>query len=297
MPLRYWDLITQAIKDGTCVPFLGAGASTGYKFGGADVPGVPLARGFVKEFNNASGLNGTGPGDFIAAAEELVYRSGGSRDKLERIVRDEIAKVWQPRPIHTALAQLPNIRHMITTNYDQFIERALGIQHRSVIMHCHDKNNPNTAKFRSRPTPGGNDVLLHKMHGTVENPSTLIATRSDYIRYLADLNHPERGMPDYFLKEVLPHNTLLFLGYSLSDWNFLVIWEGVLASYHAVGTAIKSYAVMHDCSEMEEDYLRDRQVKVIKADLCEVASELAKSFDLSIPDLGIQSSREKGGAA
>ncbi len=115
----------------------------------------------------------------------------------------------------------------------------------------------------------------------------MVITQSDYIRYLANLNDPDRGMPEFFRKVIIPDFNLLFLGYSLEDWNFRVIWEGVLANYRDAGMDLKSYALVRNSSDFQREFWSDRKVKLIDCDLTDFARKLASEFNLEIPQLGI----------
>ena len=113
-------------------------------------------------------------------------------------------------------------------------------------------------------------------------------TQSDYIRYLANLNDLDRGMPEYFRKMMIPQMALLFLGYSLEDWNFRVIWEGVLSSHQMHGVQKISYAVVKQPSDFQKMFWFSRKVKILDGDLTEFAVKLAERFQLEIPQLGIR---------
>ena len=135
------------------------------------------------------------------------------------------------------------------------------------------------------------------MHGTVEKPRSMVITQTDYIHYLANLNDPDRGMPEFFRKTVIPDFNLLFLGYSLEDWDFRVIWEGVLANYRDAAVDLKSYALLKNPSDFQREFWMERKVKLIDVDLTEFAICLAREFNLEIPQLGILKSdpAQKGG--
>ena len=92
-------------------------------------------------------------------------------------------------------------------------------------------------------------------------------------------------MPVYFRQTVLPQRTVLFLGYSLEDWNFRVIWEGVLSDY---GNKTDSYALVKSSSEFQKYFWAKRNIKIIDLDLTDFAIKLAGHFDLEIPQLGIK---------
>lgn len=220
-------------------------------------------------------------------AEYFLYTHSGDREELEKAVRKEIQIACEPRPIHTVLAQLEPVRLIITSNYDTLMEQELNKYNRLLTRHVYNAANPRTGHFDHSPFLEENEVLLHKMHGTVEEPGSLVITQSDYIRYLANLHDVDRGMPEYFRKTMLPHFTLLFLGYSLEDWNFHVIWDGVLSGYASQHLRRNAYALVKDPSHMQVKYWARRNVDVFDQDLTEFAVQLAEHFNLEIPLRGI----------
>lgn len=66
-----------------------------------------------------------------------------------------------------------------------------------------------------------------------------LAKKCDYVNGRA-LGLAE--VAEYFWKMMIPQRTLLFLGYSLADWNFQVIWEGVLAALKDQDRNVRSRA-------------------------------------------------------
>ncbi len=110
------DLIIDAIRSKRCLPFLGAGASASYLHDGVVVPGIPLG-GRLGEMiaQQCQYCNGS-TYDLPVVAEYYVYRKNGRREELETPLCDQITRVTQPRPIHTALAQLHQVRFIITSN-------------------------------------------------------------------------------------------------------------------------------------------------------------------------------------
>jgi hypothetical protein len=281
------EAIIEAIRDGQCLPFLGAGASAGYSVNGSDVRGIPLGSMLGEKIAAACDYSNGATYDLARIAEYFVFRKSGRRDELENLIKTEIRGVTQPRPIHTALAQLSQVYWVITSNYDELLEMELNRYGRDVTKHFYDMQNPKTAHFRGSIRPKPPSIVLHKMHGTVEQPKSMVITQSDYVHYLTNLNDPDRGMPEFFRKTIIPECNLLFLGYSLEDWDFRVIWEGVLANYRDAGTDLKSYALLKNPSEFQREFWSDRKIKLIDCDLSEFARRLAHEFNLEIPQLGI----------
>lgn len=293
------ELIIDAIKAKRCLPFLGAGASAGYTVEGREVPGIPLGGKLGETIAAACDYRNGSTYDLARVAEYFVFKKSGRRDELEKLIKDEIRQITQPRPIHTALAQLPHIRFILTSNYDELLETELNRYGRDLTKHFYDLQNPKTGHFRGSMLSEPPSIVLHKMHGTVEQPRSMVVTQTDYIRYLANLSDPDRGMPEFFRKTVIPEFNLLFLGYSLEDWNFRVIWEGVLANYRDAAQDLKSYALLRNPSEFQREFWSERKVKLIDCDLTEFARARAQEFNLEIPQLGIAKAPAtgQGGAA
>lgn len=293
--------VMDAIKGKRCLPFLGEGASAGYSVGGREVPGIPRGGKLGEKIANACGYTNGSTYDLARVAEYFVYSKNGNRDDLEELISTEIAQVNQPRPLQTALAQLEEVRFVITSNYDNLLESELRRYQRKLTKHYYDLQNPKTGHFNVNPFIKPPEIVLHKMNGTVEHPRSMVITQSDYIRYLANLNDPDRGMPEFFRKTIIPSFNLLFLGYSLEDWNFQVIWEGVLANYRDAGTQLESYAILKlPADPQTAGFLRTfwtrRNITLIDCDLTEFAVELAKAFKLDLPQLDIlKGEQAKGG--
>lgn len=283
--------IFKAIEAGKCLAFLGAGASMGYQLAdGTSVPGLPSGSDLAKDLAaKCQYVNGHGY-DLDKVAEHFLFRNNGDRIELETLLRGEISRIWEPRPIHTALAQLPNLRVVLTSNYDTLLETALTQHQRPITKNVYHPDSPKNAHFNGTIffEESSREVILHKMHGSIETPGSLVITRSDYVRYLANMYDADRGMPEYFYKTMIPACTLLFLGYSLQDWNFMVIWEGVLAKYRNTGVKRKSFALVRGSTEFDSNYWLERNIKLINKDLTQFAAELAARFNLDIPQLGIK---------
>lgn len=287
------QLILNAIQSGNCLPFLGAGASVSFKKGdGQEEAGLPTGGYLAKLLANKCGYrNGNNP-DLLKVAEYFVYTHSGNREPLERSIQEIIQIPCTPRPIHTVLSQLSQIKIAITSNYDTMLEQELARYGRYLRKHVYNPQNPRNAHFAAPFKLNDKDIVLHKMHGSIDDPQSIIITESDYIQYLTNLNDLDRGMPSYF-RNWIPQFTLLFLGYSLGDWNFRVIWEGVLANYAVRNVKIESYALVKNPSNFQIKYWARRNVSILDQDLTEFAVKLAEHFDLEIPQLGIIRKQEQ----
>jgi len=280
-------IIINAIESGKCLAFLGAGACTSFKNHlKTDIPGLPtggkLGEALAKkcQYSNGKDYN------LLKVAEYFLYSHGGDREPLEKAIRDEIQIPCTPRPIHTVLAQLEQLKIVITTNYDTIMENELN-KYRQLTWHYYNRCDNRTGIFNHSPEIEENEVVLYKMHGTVDKPESMVITESDYISYLTHLYDMERGMPDFFRKTWIPYCNLIFLGYSLNDWNFRVIWEGVLSDYRRYNPHKKAFALVKDATSFQKEHWRDRNIRVFEHDLTDFAVRLARHFNLEIPQMDI----------
>lgn len=281
------DRIFNAIESNKCLAFLGAGASMGYPQGQGFVDGLPSGAVLAERLAQKCGyVNGKALG-LAEVAEYFIFKQNGHRDLLEKFLQNEFSRITQPRPIHTAIAQLQQIKIILTSNYDLLLEKELIERQRIITKSVYNRTDTRNAHFMGPVDFDANDVVLHKMHGSIDQPNSMVITRSDYVRYLATLIHPDVGMPEYFWKMMIPQRTLLFLGYSLADWNFQVIWEGVLAALKTAGRAPSSYAIVKEADDFQKAYWMQRNIQLITCDLTEFAVALAGRFNLAISQLGI----------
>ncbi len=147
-----------------------------------------------------------GKRDYLLASELLQQHLQEAWDTL---VTDEFTQMAQPSALHEALIALDQ-RLIFTTNFDKLVEscwvsRIGASTHLSTVISRIDDSS-----FRILKDHSGK--YLVKIHGTVDDPSTMIFSRSEYIR-LAFGN----VMYSSFLEVTLLTYTFLFVGFSMED--------------------------------------------------------------------------------
>jgi hypothetical protein len=178
----------------------------------------------------------------------------GGEGPLFDELHDLFAQDYRPTEVHDFLAGVPGelrqhgmtVRSplIVTTNYDDLMERALHERGEEFDLLVYMANGPHEGLFCHR-TPGGTlkplshpDDLAHsddpageihpgrrtvmlKLHGFAdpEHPSddSYVITEDHYIEYLARIDLDSK-LPQTVLG-VLRNSHLLFLGYGLRDWN------------------------------------------------------------------------------
>ena len=154
-------------------------------------------------------------------------------------------------PSHAALVRL-DLPLLFTTNYDELIEAAYheaGQQLRVTISEEQFK-----ARRAERP-----DRHLVKLHGSIEQPDSIVLTRSDYAQARVD-----RKEMLGFLRTEMAETSFLFVGFSLSDPNFNLLHDDIRLVYGMNVPA--SYAVQGRRNPVKDRYLRSLDVNTIWLD-------------------------------
>src|SRR5262249_7323731 len=132
---------------------------------------------------------------------------------------------------------------IVTTNYDDALERALGEQDEDfdVIAYVANRDGQSTSQRFIHIPPGGEPILLErprgyleadpdrrtvilKIHGTLvggdRDLTSFVIAEEEYVDYLTVNTWDAIPAP---LVARLSRSHLLFLGYSMRDWNLLVV--------------------------------------------------------------------------
>jgi hypothetical protein len=229
--------IVDAAKSDQLVIFAGAGIST-------EVPAVFPTTVYDMARNRLE-IAPEGPEpSFPEAMQQFQDRHG--RTELVRMIRDKFDYInnfprlrYHARKFHEELATMPYLRELITTNWDTYFEEECG----------------------ATPFVTGEDIALYglpgrrvlKMHGSISNLASLVATEKDYAKRLEQLNTNVMGG---LLRHLLATKTVVFVGYSLRDWNFRRL-------YSALRSDMKDYAPpAYLVSPLADDTTQDEEFKL-----------------------------------
>jgi len=223
---RDWDSLLRRIKDGNCTPFLGAGACAG------SIPlGSEIARKWAQEYDYplADWWDLARVAQFMAVKRDPMF----PKDEFVRLLRSVTPPDFNaPDEPHGVLADLP-LPIYITTNYDDFMVRALRSRHRAPwreLCRWHEGLRDQPSAF----DPGSgvqvsvaNPVVFH-LHGHNEVPESLVLTEDDYLEFLVSIK--DRQIIPRRIEKALANSSLLFIGYRLADWSFRVLFRGIIGS-------------------------------------------------------------------
>jgi hypothetical protein len=179
---------------------------------------------------------------------------------------------FEPGVAHLALVQLPwDI--VYTTNFDLLVENAAKMQSVAAAGYFQ----PIVSMQTNLEQFSEDDILYYKLHGSVDVANTsagrLILTQSDFSDY-------ELYRRPLFkrLERDLPRRMFVFVGYSMSDENFLNILEGCRLE---LGTTFLplSYAVRKGFEDTEEHYWRDKyNIQLLRDDSEEFLLNLKETW-------------------
>lgn len=230
-----WDTVVDQIRDGECTPFLGAGACSGI---------LPTGTELSERWATRSGYPFV-DGKQLHDVMQYVTVLAGDPVTVKRRVTQEFEGLPEPRydeadEIHGLLARHP-IEVYLTTNYDSFMSRALvreqrvpkvalcawwGVSQAGMAV-------PEQYELPEGFQPSRAEPLVYHLHGRVDEPRTLVIAEQDYVEFLHTLarGHAPTGtdvVPTAVLR-AMSQTPLLFVGYSLRDWSFRMLFHAIAA--------------------------------------------------------------------
>lgn len=215
---------------GDVVIFAGSGISTESNYV------LPIT--FYEVIANELGYkNCTKP--FSELMEEYCSQPNGKRELLFQIKSrfDNIKSFPELYNIatkfHKELATLPQAKTIITTNWDTYFEDECGAVS---FMYPED--------FAFWDT---DERKVLKIHGSINNFGSIIASKSDYDKCLEDLHKNVIGS---VLKTILATKTVVFIGYSFSDEDFQQIYSFVCEEMN--GFSRQAYIVTLDKDNLDK---------------------------------------------
>ena len=279
-----YRLIRKGLETGTVIPFLGAGASLGAAVAGGEAPGTlptgqELAAHLAREANFPEGEEPT-----LASVAQYYEDVAAGRVALYEQLHTVFSKEYAPGRIHRYLAGIADPLLIVTTNYDDLMERALREARKpfDLVIHTTDPtlgeqllwwpdgaDEPELAVANRLYIDLGEVTVLYKMHGAVDRVvaarDQYVVTEDDYVDFLTRLIKQE-AFPA-ILAEPFQKRHFLFLGYGLRDWNLRVILNRVDKDlrHGPEGPAnLRSWAIDALPSDLETRLWQGRGVEIYK---------------------------------
>ncbi len=141
--------------------------------------------------------------------------------------------VGNPNDVHRVLASV-DLPLYLTTNADNFMTEALIAEGKDPVREICPWNNflqdiPSIFEEDADYEPSSASPLVYHLFGTDEEVDSLVITEDNYLDFLVRISAEMERIPDY-VWAALTNSSLMFLGYSLDDWEFRVIMRGLVAT-------------------------------------------------------------------
>jgi hypothetical protein len=296
-----YGVIWNRMKVGKVVPFLGAGASLvgrplGAAWAGELSPFLPTGgelSGLLAEETSFPEARPEDRSDLARVASYYVDVNG--RPVLRERLHQILCRDCESGSLHEFLASLDTPQVIVSTNYDTLLERAFLAAKRpfdlvvypsdnkeyanSVLWWPHGKDTPTALAPNQLDIDLDATTVIFKMHGTVDRDGggkwdNYVITEEDYVEFLSRMT-TNAAIPAIFF-DYLVERSLLFLGYSLKDWNLRVILKnlGLLLARSGRGDELPSWAIQKQSSELERMLWKSRKVSIYDLPIDELVRKL-----------------------
>jgi hypothetical protein len=155
------------------------------------------------------------------------------------------------------LARLP-LAVYVTTSYYDFLERALQAEGRTPhtqISFLFGEPRDVAPGHRPDPdiVPSPEEPLVYHLHGFERYPESLVLSEDDYLDFLARVSEEsgDSSAPfiPLYLSAALAESSLILLGYSLHDWDFRVLFRGMITPKHG---ALRKFSLAIQLDPVEQ---------------------------------------------
>lgn len=254
-----FDLLADRIRNGNCTPFLGAGA----------VSTIPTGSVLAKRWAGDYGLPTSPAPDLAKVAQTMALRRKDMmfpKDEMIKQITDaEPPNFNSDQEPHGVLARLP-LPVYLTTNYDDFLIRALYAQGRKAHQHvcCWNsvlRRDSQVPKLPRGFEPTERQPLVFHLHGHAGLRTSMVLTEDDYLDFLVAMTDRTLTKSDRntllppAVESALMGTSLVFIGYKLADWNFRVLFRSLIGSLEKSLEQLHVAVQMEPDDEIERDYL------------------------------------------
>jgi hypothetical protein len=284
---RHYQIVARRLATGSVIPFVGAGANLVERPAGVDwragsyLPsGAELAEYLAEPYGYPERRR-----DLLRVSQwvDLVSSPKALVDELHRVFNRE----YRPNKLHCFLAELPRkLREsghpacgqlLLTTNYDDVLERAFAEaqepvdvvvyqarrdEQRFVHVRPDGERLPIDEPARYRAFALERRSVILKIHGHVDREQlgrdTFVITEDHYIDYLA--GEGVRALIPAYLMRRIRESDLLFLGYSMSDWNLRVILRQIWSEQ---GISTGGWSIQRSPSEIDRRFWARQRIEIL----------------------------------
>ena len=310
-----YGIIANQLKQGSIIPFLGAGASLSgrpadSKWDDKTATFLPSAKELANRLAEDSGLPSCDPYDCDDLSKVSSYYAEVSADRaaLRGTLHQTLDRDYQIGAIHRFLADVDPPLLVVTTNYDDLIERAFQAKGKpyhlvayptdhkelaaAVLWWKPGATEPEAHAPKSLPLSLTDTAIIYKMHGTVDRQTnkwdSYVITEEDYVDFLARMTG-QTAIPARFMVEFRKRR-FLFLGYGLRDWNLRVMLHHLKSALATTETTaapatderedLRSWAIQRNPSELERALWLARKVNIYDLEIDAFVGKLREKMGM-----------------
>jgi hypothetical protein len=277
-----YPFIYEQLMKGAVIPFLGAGVPL-YDRNPGKVPWaewvgaqltinhLPNGGELARELKRQTGLDD--PNDELPKMAQYYEAVLGAEPLRERL-REIFSHKQPPTPLHEFLASVKAPLLIVTTNYDDMMERAFDAAGKAYDVVVHVTKDPTVlwwsagaAAPEEVPTENllidlPNRPVVYKMHGAIDRRKDAVGnyviTEDDYVELLTRMTR-NNVFPQIFAAP-FKRRPFLFLGYGLYDWNLRVLLNSIQTFREH--PAQRSWAIETLVKPVEKELWKARGVEV-----------------------------------
>jgi hypothetical protein len=158
------------------------------------------------------------------------------------------------------LAQL-HLPVYLTTSYYDFLERALHAVGRPPRTHaCFWNRDPRPGDaYYPDPDfiPDADHPVVYHLYGFEKDPESIVLAEDDYLDFLVKVARESQSILPTYLTQQLAESSLILVGYRPQDWDFRILFRGVLTSCVNIAARPISVAIQLEPSLRRE--IADRE--------------------------------------
>ena len=259
MDERDWELLVDKVNRRQCTPFLGAGVSYPSMPTGAELA-EQLAARFPYPLTDKWNLPRVA--QYVATSFDSEFVKARVAETILQREKEQAPDFSDRDQPHRILADF-RLPLYLTTNYDRFLSQAFGSIGIAATARVSRWN------FETRSEPGITDLptsespLVFHLHGSAANIPSMVLTEDDYVDFMTEAQVAPEDVVPLPIRTALATTNLLFVGYSLHDWNFRVLLRSLMRKVQKTSQRFNMSVQMKPSEELVVSDLRQEAEKFL----------------------------------
>ncbi len=312
-PKAFWTTLVRQIQRGRCTPIVGPRVHGSV---------LPTLSQIARRWTDTHDFPFANRGEMARVAQYVATSQGEDFPRyelLDTLMADLTARLpeelrpddeaetltellqtvgWQnlvasdPNEPHRVLADL-NMPLYLTTNPDSFMVEALKARGREPVRElCRWSEHldwlDSQLSEEEDYVPTVDEPLIYHFFGSDEEVDSLVITEDHFFDFLVR-TLTERDRIPYVVRDALSSTSLMFIGYSLYDWEFRVLMHGLVNSF-SQRRKFKHVAVQLELSDAEsvdtlavqtflQQYFQDADINVYWGSTTQFIAELREHWE------------------